>query len=447
MAPPPLFPVTTTVDLDLINEIRKAMIVDASNVKELVDKSRQGCTVNSALKELEERRLMIKERKAACTVEKVKKVVEKRGRNPGTLNPHHLSLLDVLLTEFFIPYRSYPSYPALSFERVQNSVKLLSEIMKLDIKSKKEISFDELPHMDAEMVKNVLVTHVSAAEGGCAVDCPACISAQPELIPLLPPNKTTVGAFKSLLVHRPKLKEMAANEFPLFRYGKEELMELDAASRGKRPGRRRPNFCLNNPEPCEVVDVGENTPEIDAAPVVLENEDISDGDVLHSQLQESQSSKQAQVSPTKFHITALDSGMESRQALNKAKKHSHDSVISERRAYSKGKNRKFEALNQEMMSVINLYVNNLEIIPNEECELSSRSLSTEKRALQKRCDDLLFQRMLSIFCWPALMTLTVPTPKLIGALNEKIDSGDFPKPTKKQRHQKQIPSNEELCIK
>lgn len=45
--PPPLFPVTMTVDMNVISKIRMHFITDSSQVKQLVDSSRMGLDVVS----------------------------------------------------------------------------------------------------------------------------------------------------------------------------------------------------------------------------------------------------------------------------------------------------------------------------------------------------------------------------------------------------------------
>lgn len=57
---------------------------------------------------LENRRKLIKARKADDSMQKLKCATEKRGRRPGTSNLHQITLEHSLLTQFFLPWRGYP---------------------------------------------------------------------------------------------------------------------------------------------------------------------------------------------------------------------------------------------------------------------------------------------------------------------------------------------------
>lgn len=52
---------------------------------------------------------MIKARKADYSMEKMKRVTERRGRKPGESNPHRKTIEDLLLVDFFVPFRNYPA--------------------------------------------------------------------------------------------------------------------------------------------------------------------------------------------------------------------------------------------------------------------------------------------------------------------------------------------------
>lgn len=52
--------------------------------------------------------MVIKARKEAHMLQKVKKVTDTRGRRPGTSITRRQSLADIMLEEFFMPYRKTP---------------------------------------------------------------------------------------------------------------------------------------------------------------------------------------------------------------------------------------------------------------------------------------------------------------------------------------------------
>ncbi|XP_037779115.1 uncharacterized protein LOC119575535 [Penaeus monodon] len=240
LPPPPLFPVSTTTDAELINKIRMEMIRDTNQVKELVDQSRTKTDKKDTVMVLENRRQEIKARKADNSMQKLKCVTEKRGRRLGTPNPHQITLENTLLTQFFLPWRSYPGSISISSEIVQSNLRLLSKVQQLKISSvvspeeRKMLGALQLSDIDTEVVDSLVIKH-SYPEGEEAADeFEAHVDACPETIPLIPPNQTTLGAFISLLMHRPQLEQMASGGMIKLKFKK-----LQEAGRSSRRGRKR----------------------------------------------------------------------------------------------------------------------------------------------------------------------------------------------------------------
>lgn len=446
LIPPPLFPVTSTVNPETIQEIRKAMIMELPELKALVDESRKGLKLKNVQKELEERRVLIRERKSKKNMQKMKRVTEKRGRQAGIPNPQYKPVQDIFLTEFFIPFRHSSVFPNLSFENVQKSLIAISTALQLKIirqVNNEDIVLGLLKPVDKMVLKKLTKSHVLAGDTGCAFNCPACLPIHPERIPLLPPCKTTIGAFKSLLVHRPKLKEMASGEFFLYKYNKNELLSLEPQCKGRRLFRKRSNYTLYHElaqppqrEPNSVADVSQD--ESDGAALV-ETGDNSAG--------------QGNRGQTKIHITYQARDQEitklaKRPSVTPSRQKTADAV----KAYSRGKAVKGEPVDCAVMMdlpntsvavdvntdtsatscvpIIKFEVNNQEVTSLTDIDTSTRTALTEEAKAREASDSLLFQRMLSVFFWPALMTISVPQCTLINKIQEKIASGEVEKPAK-----------------
>ncbi|XP_064112030.1 uncharacterized protein LOC135219304 [Macrobrachium nipponense] len=445
LIPPPLFPVTSTVNPEAIQEIRKAMILELPDLKTLVDESRKGIKFKNVLKELEERRVLIRERKSKKNMQKMKRVTEKRGRQAGIPNPQYRSVQDIFLTEFFIPFRHSSGFPNLSFESVQKSLIALSTALQLKIVrqlNNEDIVLGQLKPVDKMVLKSLTKSHVLAGDIGCAYNCPACLPVHPERSPLLPPCKTTIGAFKSLLVHRPKLKEMASGEFFLYKYNKNELYSLETHCRGRRYFRKRSTYTLY---PEVVQPQREHNSEAEV------NQDVGDGDALVET--DDNSAGQGNRGQSKIHITYQARDLDitnavKRPSVTPSKPKTANSV----KAYSRGKAVKGEpvgcvavidlpttsgAVNVNTVTsatsgvpIIKFEVNNQEVTCLEDIDTSTRTVSTEETKAREVSDSLLFQRMLSVFFWPALMTISVPQNTLINKIQEKIVSGELEKPAK-----------------
>lgn len=458
MVPPPLFPVSMTVDPHQIKEIRRHMILESSNIKEIVDTSRDGMDVKSAVKDLENRRLIIKARKASRSVERMKRVTERRGRRPGVPNPHHISLQDVLLVDFFIPWRDTHTDFSHFYDHIQPSLLCLSKIFQLRILKEVTPSEQEmmraleLNDFDLKIVNQLITRHNHSDEIDLINECEACMLAYPERIPLLSPCQTTLGALRSLLLHRPKLAEMASGDFLLYKASKNDLMRLGSHPKlSKLRQGRIPSMTLQLGRNGVMQASQGNLSTVSTSDQNVKEEDVcntsrlqwtaqsdsvpgtsgwrpgeysevdsqeesdanwrSDAEASDTQLPD----KTNDWSPIKIHVTTMASDgktVQNRRGARKMKSSLHVEKLGQARitTYSRGKGR--PEASAEAMS------NNASVNPSKtkasagdpslvESMVTEREEREDKEA-HERADNILFQRMLSIFYWPAMMTMLSP---------------------------------------
>nr|XP_053647009.1 uncharacterized protein LOC128698717 [Cherax quadricarinatus] len=451
-APPPLFPVSMTVDPVQIKEIRKHLLLENNRAKELVDRSRRGMDVKSVVKELENRRLMIKARKADWSVERMKRATERRGRRPGVPNPHHTSVPELLLIDFFIPCRHYPT-------NFSNACKLIEQLFT-------------------------------------GVDCEACTLTCPESIPLLPPNQTTLGALRSLLLNRPKLTEMASDNFLFLNATRDELVRLGLhpkSSMLRRCGLSgMPSMDKNySEETAAGSNEDQNISGLVAGNVTrlrwevlpeslpgpsgwhpgeysgVENEGKSDV-ACRSDLKASgpaKPGKKRKQSPMKIHITSMminEHGQKNRPKKRKCSLYAEKRGEGRINTYPSGKHRievivpGDEPAEPPVVDSGSLRQSaKTEQAVQDQCqeEIQQPERQSRSQITREHSEKLLFERMLSIFFWPAMMTIIEPPYERIVQTNVKIiqkenmESPDSESETSFKKKSKIMLTKDELDIK
>ncbi|KAG7163903.1 snRNA-activating protein complex subunit 4-like [Homarus americanus] len=129
-----------------------------------------GTNMTSAVKELEQRRLVIKARKAKYPVERLKHYTEQRGRRPGANSPRQYTLQDSLLLDFFTPGRNNPSDFSNCFKSIQPSLTILSKIFQLRIlrevtPSEEDIARTlQLSEEDLDFIQELVTEHNHSGE-------------------------------------------------------------------------------------------------------------------------------------------------------------------------------------------------------------------------------------------------------------------------------------------
>ncbi|CAL4096588.1 unnamed protein product, partial [Meganyctiphanes norvegica] len=374
MRPPPLFPISMTVDKEEVREIRKSLIQEKSDAKTLVDKSRNEADVKSAVKELEDRRRLIKNRKVATSVKRLEKAVEKRGRKPGTSIPHKPSVPDIMLTDFFLPGRDMYK---VSWQNHQSEENALAMAESLQLKLTEAISNEEW-----EVSRELNVTDEDRAIIDYIMQQVPPSDKKHKLgdIPLIPANHTNTGGLHSLLLHRPKIEEMATGNFLFYRLKKEEYKNL---------GR----------DPNSIKKMLKQT--VKAAGM---NDDISANGASNS-------------SPSKIPTTTAG-GLHGRKR----------GTWKNRITYAKN------AGNDASSSDVTMSDSSISLdVENTDESGESQEKSEEDQAFQRHSDELLFQRFLSIFYYPALMTLITPSVHKIEEANLRLAEMVNPPPLKRPR--------------
>nr|XP_045584882.1 uncharacterized protein LOC123747003 isoform X2 [Procambarus clarkii] len=522
MEPPPLFPVSMTVDSNLIWEIRKNMILETNCVKEMVDKSRKGMNVKNVVKELENRRLVIQARKANRSVERMKRATERRGRRPGIPNPHFVSLQDLLLIEFFIPGRSYQTDFSHTFSSIRENLILLCKFFQL--RTLREVTPSEkvvvtvfhLKSDDLDVVQELITKHTHSEEIEYSAECEACLASRPESIPLIPANQTTLGALASLLHHRPKLIEMATRKFIFYRATKSELLRLGPDPKVKTLQR------LSMPPVMPLVDRDPHTQRHDPSSIAdqnLKDQAVNDGSRLQWEVQpeclpgpsgwqpmeaseaESQDESDApggrsdtetsktqmiartgERSPLKIHITSLAMNSEGKKYAPKKRK---CSLYAETRGqtvittYPRGKAKTGRVVSGDEPAVAAVLdtkptgPETLDTLPaaaaghnSEPSQQTAPSLTPLKTAqgqsqekqhqprrllkdeeAREHSENLLFHRMLSIFYYPALMTIVRPPWERILQTEWMLSEGEGTKTkTHNNKPKKSMLTKDELDI-
>ncbi|KAK8731863.1 hypothetical protein OTU49_007306 [Cherax quadricarinatus] len=501
MAPPPLFPVSMTVDPVQIKEIRKHLLLENNRAKELVDRSRRGMDVKSVVKELENRRLMIKARKADWSVERMKRATERRGRRPGVPNPHHTSVPELLLIDFFIPCRHYPTNFSNASSTLWPSLVLLSK--KFQLRILREVTPSEqaamwalkLDESDLEVVRELVVKHTHSNEAS-RVDCEACTLTCPESIPLLPPNQTTLGALRSLLLNRPKLTEMASDNFLFLNATRDELVRLGLhpkSSMLRRCGLSgMPSMDKNySEETAAGSNEDQNISGLVAGNVTrlrwevlpeslpgpsgwhpgeysgVENEGKSDV-ACRSDLKASgpaKPGKKRKQSPMKIHITSMminEHGQKNRPKKRKCSLYAEKRGEGRINTYPSGKHRievivpGDEPAEPPVVDSGSLRQSaKTEQAVQDQCqeEIQQPERQSRSQITREHSEKLLFERMLSIFFWPAMMTIIEPPYERIVQTNVKIiqkenmESPDSENETSFKKKSKIMLTKDELDIK
>ncbi|XP_047493765.1 uncharacterized protein LOC125042255 isoform X2 [Penaeus chinensis] len=379
LPPPPLFPVSTTTDAEMINKIRMNMIRDTNQVKELVDQSRAKTDMKDAVMVLENRRKEIKARKAGNSMQKLKCVTEKRGRRQGTPNPHQVTLENAFLTQFFLPWRCYPGSISISSEIVQSNLCLLGRVQQLKISSvvspeeRKMLSALQLSDIDTKVVDSLVI---KPGEEEAADEFEAHGDACPETIPLIPPNQTTLGAFISLLLHRPQLEQMALGGMITSKFKK-----LRESGQSSQRGRKR-KLLKNFRDLCPGTSRG----------LASDWSDIDSPDEVES--------SETRTAQQKVHITSveLNKTEPAAKVRRMCRKNVRRQIAENVATYSRGKiggNPIPKSMSESAAEAAK--ASTVDTVVSKETE-------REEAAGRQHADELLFHRMLSLFYWPTLMS-------------------------------------------
>ncbi|KAK4309375.1 hypothetical protein Pmani_018992 [Petrolisthes manimaculis] len=422
MVPPPLFPVTMTVNKDIIAEIRKHMFLDSSEVKKLVDSSRLNINVKSAIQELENRRVVIRARKATLVREKLKKLTDMRGRRKHTYNKPQTSLPDTMLEEFFMPYRKNHSDYTQACEVIQPSLALLSQVMQLAVRAGVEPSEPSLVaplHLtldDLHLVKQ-LVTENKVLKAGESRKNRAY------KIPLIPPNQTTVGAYSSFLHHNPKLVEMTFEDSSLKRATWNEMAKSTSQRKQTHEVEKvkRRTMC---------VDTAINRSTSSRQDSGCESQD----DAQPGSSGVTQSSQPSCSTSRKIHVTSMVKGKRTAMKTTVgpcATTYSRGST----RTNSVGSSCKDTTTTTTTTSSTSHV--SLDAHPPDQATMVTldasgcASILTSEEPARQQADDLLFQRMTSIFFWPVLMSFAQPSSNYV----EKVKKAENKKQAEEQQQQ------------
>ncbi|KAK3893066.1 hypothetical protein Pcinc_003112 [Petrolisthes cinctipes] len=462
MVPPPLFPVTMTVDKDIIAEMRKHMILDSSEVKQLVDSSRLGIDVESALQELENRRVVIKARKATQVRETLKKMTNMRGRRQGFSIIPQTTLPDTMLDEFFMPYRKNHSDYTQASEAIYPSLAILSQVMQLAVRAGVEPSECSLAYPlnltldDLQLVTQLVKENKVLKAGDCSKN-------RAYEIPLIPPNQTTVGAFCSLQRHYSKLVEMTSEDSILKRAAWSEL------AKSTRQRKQTHKVKVKKRKMCVDTTIHRSNSRQDSG---CESQDDAQPGPSGVTALSTQSSQPSCSTSLKFHVTSMGKGKRSVMKTTvgpcTAKYSRGSSKTDSEGSSSKDTTANLAAASSTSQVTLDaprlsthLYAHPPDnatmvtldvtgcasILTSDACPATASTTTTnpqqsvldrklngkrsKEELARQQADDLLFQRMTSLFFWPVLMGFFQPSSEYV----EKVKKAESEKQAEEQQQQ------------
>ncbi|KAL7640762.1 UNVERIFIED_CONTAM: hypothetical protein RMT77_009037 [Armadillidium vulgare] len=381
--PPPLFPLSMTTRPSEVKKLREKIVNFDCGVRIFLDSIQAN---NEGLKKVD---LSEKRRNDFCKKEKPKKLAKFLEEKPVMVDkpkfvktprrrsygPREQSWPDKALTEYFLPGRGLSSSPPL---------KKIDDVLKeqfhriaqaFQIKVNKNVTLDEIKALsldskvnknDAKLVNSNLVNHHIMGDYG--VECLACDQQEAEIIPLMPVNCFTMGAFRSMLLHKPKLEEMAAKEFLLYEVPQSQLHKL-----GEKPK------TLNEVKVSREFEIPDD---------ILDADKITNNTDEHS---EKDSSEEGSPKKRKAAAVAALVNYVYSKEVKKPRLLKEPTVCKE----------VLEVPNKEELDEMQL--------EGENVYFRGRNYEDDtKENIIEEEDKLLFHRLLSLFFWPALLCQSQP---------------------------------------
>ncbi|KAK8392440.1 hypothetical protein O3P69_014657 [Scylla paramamosain] len=475
--PPPLFPISMTSDATEVGEIRALMLQDDPQLKCAVNRSRRGMDLEEVLQELEEKRQVKQEKVAEETAQRVHQLMKKRGRAKGSLNtpPTFTPLRSTLFDLFYAPSRPHNAYSPAVTEEVISRLRVVSNALALRAtcrvthqheqqqEEEERASISCLTHYDRGLFQQLAKAQEQDKQDGGGVRVAS--------MPYLPPNHSTVGAMLSVTIHRPVLSEMAMGWFIFQNFGPQQLASMSHTQLAKiqhiqHDALRIQAVCgsqnsegdsrASSSVPC----VSSSSSRKAKIHEVSDSEAGSDGQQIGSEEEEEVEAdgSNSQQKVFKIHITSEKVPRKNTKRLKHELKKPNFST------YFKGNIRSAVGTSstsgpQGNIAEAQAGPSTSTSLPQQDvtaaplCNISNReetqaTLEEEERLQEarKRAEELLFQRMLSVFFWPTIMKLDSPSKWLVNEVELLVakHKNRAKEEQKAARQQRQAQEHEEV---